>query len=441
MSDGVEREQRKEGWRNLAASRGVSHDTVVDLRADRKLSGQQRGVTPTLGGTMRTSHGPRAAVMSVTTALALATLPLAFPAVLHAQSEATLRGTVYSEGGTPLSGAQMRFSAPLRNVAAATSDESGVFAFAKLPAGPVWVVGRRIGYRPDSVLVTIPVTGELRPTLTLRRLPQSLAAVEVNGRREMTGAMAGFYHRQQTGAGGRFFTLAEIDRRNASNMTDLLRGLPGIRIESRGMMNYVRVRNSRCAPLVWLDGQALYAGEVDLDAFDPRSFEGIEVYSGPATVPVEFMGNQRMSSACGTIVLWSRRGEPRAKRPKKNEPTPIERIARMMDEGKVFVHTDVDRAAFPDSGMLVRPVYPDSLFDEMVGGRVIAEFVVDTNGKAIMDTFSAITYTHRQFVEPVRRAVREQHFQPAYRRNGFVMQVLHLPFDFLPDSTARRSRR
>lgn len=440
MSGGVKREQRKEGWRNLAASRGVSHDTVVDHRADRKLSGQQRGVTPTLGGTMRTSLGPRAAVMSVSTALALATLPFASPALLHAQGETTLRGTIYSEGGTPLSGAQVRFSAPLRNVAAATSDEAGVFAFAKLPAGPVWVVGRRIGYRPDSVLITIPASGEARPALTLRRLPQSLAAVQVNGRRDMTGAMAGFYHRQQTGAGGRFFTLAEIDRRNASNMTDLLRGLPGIRIESRGMMNYVRVRNSRCAPLVWLDGQALYAGEVDLDAFDPRSFEGIEVYSGPATVPVEFMGNQRMSSACGTIVLWSRRGEPRPKRPKKNEPTPLERIAKLMDEGKAFVHTDVDRAAFPDSGMLVKPVYPDSLFDAMTGGRVIAEFVVDTNGKAIMDTFSAITYTDRLFVEPVRRAVREQQFQPAYRKDGFVMQVMHLPFDFFPDSTARRRR-
>ncbi len=389
---------------------------------------------------MRTSLGPRAAVMSVTTALTLATLPVASPAMLHAQGESTVRGTVYSEGGTPLSGAQVRFSAPLRDVASAISDELGAFAFAKLPAGPVWLVGRRIGYRPDSILITVPASGEIRPAVTLLRLPQSLAAVKVNGRRDMTGDMAGFYHRLQTGAGGRFFTLAEIDRRNASNMTDLLRGLPGIRIESRGMVNTVRVRNSRCAPLVWLDGQPLFAAEVDLDAFDPRSFEGIEVYSGPATVPVEFLGNQRMSSSCGTIVLWSRRGEPRPKRPKKNEPTPLERIAKLMDDGKAFVHTDVDRAAFPDSGMLVKPAYPDSLFEEMTGGRVIAEFVVDTNGRAIMDTFSAIAYTHRLFVEPVRRAVREQQFQPAYRRNSFVMQVMHLPFDFFPDSTARRRR-
>ncbi|MBL0939546.1 MAG: TonB-dependent receptor plug domain-containing protein [Gemmatimonadaceae bacterium] len=383
---------------------------------------------------MRTPSVLPQAAIAVTTAIAL----LALPAPALSQGSSTLRGTVLTEMGTTLSGAQLRFSAPLRNVNAAESDDAGVFTFAGLPQGQVWLYARRIGFRPDSVLLTMPASGELRTTVTLQRLPQQLGAVQVNGRRELTGSMAGFYRRMGQGIGGRYFTLAEIERRNASNMTDLLRTLPGVRIESRGMINYVRIRNSRCAPLVWLDGQPLFAAEVDLDAFDPRSFEGIEVYSGAASVPVEFMGNQRMSSACGTIVLWSRHGEPRPKKPKKNDPTPTERIAKMLEEGKAHVHTEVDRGAFPDSGMLVRPVYPDSLFEEIVGGRVIAEFVVDTNGRAIMDTFSAITYTHRMFVEPVRRAVREQQFQPAVRKGGFVMQVLHLPFDFIPDSTARR---
>jgi hypothetical protein len=239
---------------------------------------------------------------------------------------------------------------------------------------------------------------------------------------------------------GRFFTAAELDRRNTTRLTDVLRMVPGLRIETRGFTNSVRMRGSRCAPLVWLDNQPLYAGEIDLDSFDARSFDGVEVYSGASSVPVEFQGNQRMSSACGTIVLWSKRGELRERKRKKDEPTPATRIAAMLEDGSAFVVGDVDAGASPDSLLLVRPVYPDSLFEAQVPGRVIAEFVVTTTGEANMDTFSAVTTTNRLFVEPVRRAVREQRFVPAVKRGRIVQQVLQLPFEFVPDSTARRKR-
>jgi acetyl-CoA carboxylase carboxyltransferase component len=147
-----------------------------------------------------------------------------------------------------------------------------------------------------------------------------------------------------------------------------------------------------------------------------------------------------MSSACGTIVLWSKRGELRERKRKKDEPTPATRIAAMLEDGSAFVVGDVDAGASPDSLLLVRPVYPDSLFEAQVPGRVIAEFVVTTTGEANMDTFSAVTTTNRLFVEPVRRAVREQRFVPAVKRGRIVQQVLQLPFEFVPDSTARRKR-
>ena len=70
----------------------------------------------------------------------------------------------------------------------------------------------------------------------------------------------------------------------------------------------------------------------------------------------------------------------------------------------------------------------------------MAEFVVGTDGEAIMETFNAITTTHRSLVEPVRRAVREQRFMPAVRKGRVVQQVMQLPFTFVPDSTARRRR-
>jgi len=366
---------------------------------------------------------------------------------LDAQSAAPLapgtgsvRGSVTTTFGLPIGGAYLRLSLPGRGTTTSVeSDEDGKFNAVGVPSGTAWLVARRIGYRPDSVRVTVNDGETVESRVQLERIAVELDRVQVIGRRDVTGPMAGFYKRMGQGA-GRFFTASDIDKRNASRMSDMFRMVPGMRIESRGFQSAIRMRGSRCAPLVWLDAQPLFAAEVDLDAFDPRSFEGMEIYSGAASVPVEFQGNQRMSSACGTIVLWSKRGEIRERKRKKDEPTPTMRIAQMLDKGEAFVATDVDALARPDSFNLVKPLYPDSLFDAQTPGRVIAEFVVSVKGEPDMDTFSAVTTTHRLFVEPVRRAVREQRFLPALRRGRPVPQVLQLPFDFVPDSTARRRR-
>lgn len=353
----------------------------------------------------------------------------------------SLQAAIVTAEGTPLGGASVRLAierAP--NQLLAESDDNGHLVFPNAPAGRGWLHARRIGFRPDSVPVTVLPVGTPQVTLRLTRVAVELAAVRVLGRRDLNGPMGGFFRRQQTNGGGRFFTAQDLERRNAMHMTDVFRSVPGIRIESFGPINRVRVRNSVCAPLVWLDGQPLYAGEVDLDNFDPRTFDGIEVYSGPATVPVEFQGNEHMSSSCGTIVLWSKHGEARPPKRKQDAPTPVALVMTLIDKGEAFLSTDVDVAARPDSSELVRPVYPDSLFEEQTPGRVLAEFVVNAKGRAMMETFSAVTASHRHFVEPVRRAVQQQEFTPATRGGKVVQQVMQLPFVFVPDSTARRRR-
>jgi hypothetical protein len=231
-----------------------------------------------------------------------------------------------------------------------------------------------------------------------------------------------------------------VERRNPIQFTDLLRGVPGIRIEQRGLNTAVRIRGNRCAPLVWLDGQAMGAGEVDLDAFDPRTFEGIEIYGGGASVPAEFQRNFLMSSSCGTLLLWSKRGEPRARRRAKDALTPAAQIALWLERGEVFAARDVDRPAVLDSAAVVRPVYPDSLFEARASGALLAEFVVDAKGDVELDSYNVVTTTHPQLVLPVRNALRDQRFAPAQRGGERVRQVVQQPFTFVPDSTARRRK-
>lgn len=347
------------------------------------------------------------------------------------------RGVIRDQLGAPVGGAQISIAgSDMRG----ETDGLGEFAVTKANVGTLTIRVRRIGFRPDSTTVMVRA-GESSPVeIVLTRFAVDLRPVVVNGRKELTGEMAGFYERRSHGF-GHFYTREEIEKQNLSNMTDLFRMLPGAHVESRGsFQRVVRFRGSRCAPLTVLDGMGLFAGEFDLDALDPRSFEGIEVYSGPASVPVRFQGNRNISSSCGTIVLWSRQGELRPKRRKNGSPSPAAEIAKQVEDKSVFTASEVDVPARPDSTALVHPVYPDSLLERGLPGRVLAEFVVSASGEVVIETFSVVTATNDAFAESVRRVVHLQRYLPAQRKGQAVQQVVQQPFEFVPDPAAVRKR-
>ena len=355
-----------------------------------------------------------------------------------ARGNSVVRGTVTSATGLPVEGAQVLIVGMLSG---AESNERGEFTLTGVVAGEQLLRVRRLGFRPDSLRLVATPGKPAQVTLVLERTAVELATVTVLGIRSLSGPMAGFYRRRSTGS-GRFFTREEIEKRNPTRMTDLLRGVPGISVSAqRTAISSVRLRGSRCAPVVFLDGHGLTAGEFDLDAVDPRSFEGIEIYSGGASVPVEYQRTFRMSSSCGTIMLWSKRGEPRVRAAKATDMTPAALIAKMIEEKSVLTASEVDTAARVDSANLVVPVYPPSLFESAIPGRVLAEFVVGSDGEVDMQTFNAVTATHRSFVDAVRYALRDQRFLAASRGGKAVHQVVQLPFDFVPDSTVARRRK
>jgi hypothetical protein len=165
------------------------------------------------------------------------------------------------------------------------------------------------------------------------------------------------------------------------------------------------------------------------------------VYSGVSSVPLEFQRNNRSSSGCGTIVLWSKRGEPPPRAVLRQGMTASALISRMIDNGTVLTADLVDTLARVDSTHLVVPIYPEALFQSATAGRVLAEFVVADDGDADMQTFNAVTSTNPAFVEAVRNAVRQQRFRPAIRAGQRVHQVMQLPFQFVPDSVALLRKR
>ena len=344
-----------------------------------------------------------------------------------------LKGVVRDVAGRALGGARVSLVGGVTEV---ESQDAGEYTLAGLAPGSAQLLVRRIGFAPETLGVSIPVSGVATSAPVLRRLAVPLDAVIVNGRADLRGPIASFYARMARG-NGRFFTQDMIAHRNPARMSDLLRGIPGMRVEARryGVQQF-RIRGATSAPLVWLDGTPMGAGEVDLDNFDPRSFAGIEVYSGAATVPVEFSGSRTMSTSGGAVVLWTRQGTAGPPRRKKGAPTPALLVAELVQRGQAFAAEHVDVAARPPEDVARLPIYPDSLYASRLPGRIEVEFVVNPEGRVRMDTYSVMSATHRLLGEPVRRALEFASFVPAVRAGRPVSQVVQMPFEFVPDSAA-----
>ena len=76
------------------------------------------------------------------------------------------------------------------------------------------------------------------------------------------------------------------------------------------------------------------------------------------------------------------------------------------------------------------PRYPDMLRSANVEGEVRAQFVVDTTGRAEMNTFKVLKSSHDLFTNSVKSALANMHFYPAEVGGRKVKQLVQMPFVF-----------
>lgn len=76
------------------------------------------------------------------------------------------------------------------------------------------------------------------------------------------------------------------------------------------------------------------------------------------------------------------------------------------------------------------PQYPEMLRAAGLEGQVLAQFVVDTLGRADVTTFSALRSDHPLFTAAVRAALSRMRFLPAQVGGRNVAQLVHQPFQF-----------
>jgi hypothetical protein len=207
-----------------------------------------------------------------------------------------------------------------------TTGDNGRFQISPIPAGRYVLTVQRLGFRSVLSVVDVSPGDTLRLAIVLEHAAPLLDAVVVTG----TGRslrMAQFDERRAKG-NGQFLTEEEIAKRNSVFATELLRTFKGMTVKSYsgagGQMQYFAIssrsgtndehalpvqRGGRtqtirgCPMQVYVDGVAMPA-PFSLDELpSPASLAGIEMYTGPATTPVEFGGADR---SCGVILVWTK---------------------------------------------------------------------------------------------------------------------------------------
>lgn len=195
--------------------------------------------------------------------------------------------------------------------------DNGRFRMLQVPAGQYLLVVRRIGFSPTSGIIEVPAGDTVRLAYTLARSGMLLDTVRTRERR-VTLRMLEFEQRRVLGI-GQFITREDIERRGSLQASDFLRNVRGVNVSRltndqfagtvalsrREAGSVIGEGSGACAMQVLLDGIIL-PRSFNLDLLPPpKQIAGIEVYTGPASVPPQFGGADRR---CGVIAVWTRDG-------------------------------------------------------------------------------------------------------------------------------------
>jgi hypothetical protein len=238
---------------------------------------------------------------------------------------AHLQGQVVDTAGRPVRSAIVETDDPPKAV---VSDDSGFFRFAELPAGPITVRVRRIGFTGVEFQLRLPSDSTVSIGVKLLPVAQLLEAVQIEAGAEAAHpqlALTGFYQRLRAGW-GHMVTPEEIDkkRKTAPGASSLLQGIVGVTVK-HGQGGLGRGRASRgggggggatimgktphggdCVMNLLMNGQPvkLQDGETFDQYFSVDELYAIETYAHAAEIPAEYqqlLGND----FCGAVVVWT----------------------------------------------------------------------------------------------------------------------------------------
>jgi hypothetical protein len=192
-----------------------------------------------------------------------------------------------------------------------TTDERGHFRISGIPSGRVMLMVRRIGYVSLPSVLEIVAGDTLRSAFSLERVVPALDTVVVAARRP-DDPLSEFEQRRRAGL-GQFMTREQIEKLHFVETVTYLLTFQSTQLIGGTLLNRRDYPARGCPYQFFLDGVLINTPNVIADLPRPAELYGIEVYSGPALIPLQYKpvgdGAGRMGGgSCGVILLWTRRG-------------------------------------------------------------------------------------------------------------------------------------
>ncbi len=212
-----------------------------------------------------------------------------------------VRGHVNGVTGRPVSGAHVTVWGT--GIETVTSMD-GEFTLGNLPEGTHTLETRAVGFAPARQPVDIVRGSPGAAEVELANIAITLDTMKVFAQRIYPSPFSGDFERRRRVGGGRFFDEKEIEQRRPTLLTDLLRGIPGIRVVPSiwGGVD-VAMSPGNCRPDLVIDGSR----QINDPTFPlntlvwANELRAVEVYTNPLKVPEEF----KSGSMCGAIVVWT----------------------------------------------------------------------------------------------------------------------------------------
>lgn len=239
------------------------------------------------------------------------------PPGLGAQEIRGILAAAETETGLPYGTVEL-LDENFRVVATAYTDILGEFALVAPRPGRYALRGSHMTAQPLISQAVDLAEGQVETVVfSLALQPIELDPLMVTVRPEYRRLVRnGFYERAQTGL-GTFVTPEIVERVRPMRTTDLLRRIPGVRLEphpqwpSRWIVTMARSAGftggmtptgggRRCIPRVFVDDAELR--DFDLDDLPAQDIFALEVYRSALQAPPRYGG---AGSQCGVIVVWT----------------------------------------------------------------------------------------------------------------------------------------
>ena len=246
-----------------------------------------------------------------------------------------LSSDIASPGGTAVSLVEVAVTdehgAPVPNVSVearqdgvrtrnVVTGETGRVLLPDVQRSRLVVSTRRVGFAPGELTVDVQGARVMLPIRIAANSAPSLDTLRVFGLRTELSRNAEFDMRRRAHLATASISSEDIEQRNPTAIWQMLTNVPGVIVAdrdnivvARSQRAFVTTSNSPCFLQVMIDGVMMNkgSGSNSYSGFDlrelppPEQIHGVEVFNGPASIPVQY-GGEGAGKWCGLIAVWTK---------------------------------------------------------------------------------------------------------------------------------------